>query len=336
MQTQTNPDSEPANPAAALSAALKADMAAVNAQILERMSSPVALIPRMAGYLIGAGGKRIRPLLTLACTAVYGGDMKRAATLAAAVEFIHTATLLHDDVVDESAQRRSQPSANAVFGNKSSVLVGDFLFSRAFQAMVDDGTIEVLRILSDAAAIIAQGEVMQLEITQNLETTFSRYLQVVQAKTAALFAAACQVGPVIAGAGKDAAAAMAEYGLNLGIAFQMADDALDYSGTLASIGKTPGDDFREGKLTAPVLFALEKATPDEQKFWRRVMGGGEQTAADFKTALQILGRTGALEQCLDQAGQFGQKARLALAEAPDHPFRALLDDLVIYAIRRSA
>ena len=322
------------NPLDALAAMLDSDMRAVNAEIVRRMDSPVALIPRLASYLVGSGGKRIRPLMTLAATTIYSGDMKRAHTLAASVEFIHTATLLHDDVVDESTQRRGKDSANLVFGNLASVLVGDFLFSRAFQLMVDDGSLDVLRILSDASAIIAQGEVMQLATTNNLGTTMSEYLDVIRAKTAALFAAACEVGPVVGGADSPAARAMAEYGLNLGIAFQIADDALDYSSTRQKIGKTPGDDFREGKMTAPVLLAIIKASEDERKFWARTIGDKNQSEGDFEKAQDIIRSHDSIKESLDLAGDYGAKARLALAEAPDHPLRALLDELVEYAITR--
>jgi octaprenyl-diphosphate synthase len=327
-------DSEEASPLDKLASMLDTDMRAVNAEIICRMDSPVALIPQLASYLVASGGKRIRPLMTLASTAIYGGDMKRAHTLAAAVEFIHTATLLHDDVVDESTQRRGKDSANLVFGNQASVLVGDFLFSRAFQLMVDDGSIDVLRILSDASAIIAQGEVMQLTTTNNLSTTMGEYLDVIRAKTAALFAAACEVGPVIASADQSAAKAMAEYGLNLGIAFQIADDALDYSGTQEKIGKTPGDDFREGKMTAPVLLSLINANSEEKEFWTRTIDQKNQSGEDFRKAQDIIRTHNGVEQSLALAGDYGAKARLALAEAPDHPFRALLDELVTYTITR--
>lgn len=326
----------PQNPLNALSDLLAADMKAVNAEIIRRMDSPVALIPQLASYLIAAGGKRIRPLMTLASTAIYSGDMKRAHSLAAAVEFIHTATLLHDDVVDESSIRRGRDTANVVFGNQASVLVGDFLFSRAFQLMVDDGSLPVLRILSDASAIIAQGEVMQLAAANNTATTMGEYLEIIRAKTAALFAAACEVGPLVAGADNSAARAMAEYGLNLGIAFQIADDALDYSGTQNKIGKTPGDDFREGKLTAPVILSLMKATEDEKKFWQRTLGDKNQIDADFAQAQSIIQKHDAIQKSLDLANDYGDKARLALAEAPDHPLRALLDELITYSTIRES
>jgi octaprenyl-diphosphate synthase len=332
-QKQTTPDV--ASPLEQLSALLDSEMNAVNAEILRRMDSPVDLIPKLASYLIAAGGKRIRPLLTLACTEIYDGKMTRAHNLASAVEFIHTATLLHDDVVDESEERRGQAAANLVFGNQASVLVGDFLFSRAFQMMTDDGSLDVLRILSDASAIIAQGEVMQLANMGNLETSMTDYIEIIKAKTAALFAAACEVGPVIAGADKDATEAMAEYGLNLGIAFQIADDALDYDAKREALGKAIGDDFREGKMTAPVILALEKATPAEKDFWQRVIEDKNQSADDLKTAQDILAKHDAIKRSLALAETYGGKARMALAEAPDHDLRALLDDLVNYTIHRT-
>jgi octaprenyl-diphosphate synthase len=314
---------------------LAADMTEVNAEIIRRIDSPVALIPKLASYLIASGGKRIRPLMTLASTSIFNGDMKRAHTLATAVEFIHSATLLHDDVVDQSEQRRGQDAANLVFGNQASVLVGDFLFSRAFQLMVDDGSLDVLRILSDASAVIAQGEVLQLATTNNLSTGMGEYLEVIRAKTAALFAAACEVGPVIAGADKAATFAMAEYGLNLGIAFQIADDALDYAADQKTLGKTPGDDFREGKMTAPVIISLMNASEDEKKFWSRCFVDKTQTESDFAQAQSIIKKHDAIKQSLALANDYGKKAQLALAEAPDHKLRALLNDLIPYTINRS-
>ena len=323
-----------ANPLETLSNELDADMRAVNAVIIQRMHSPVSLIPQLATYLIAAGGKRIRPLLTLAGAAIYGADMKRAQGLAASVEFIHTATLLHDDVVDESLERRGKAAANLVFGNQASVLVGDFLFSRAFQLMVDDGSLDVLRILSEASAIIAQGEVMQLAAIGDVGMDVGQYIDVIKAKTASLFAAACEVGPALKGADKNAAKAMAEYGLNLGIAFQIADDALDYAASEEKLGKKIGDDFRESKMTAPVILALEGADKTEKDFWLRVMKDKNQNDGDLGEALKIIERRKAVEGALALAKTYGDKARLALAEAPDHPFRALLDDLVPYAILR--
>ncbi|MCB1532647.1 MAG: polyprenyl synthetase family protein [Alphaproteobacteria bacterium] len=331
---QTKPTSE--NPLEALSSLLETDMKAVNAAIIKHMDSPVALIPQLATYIVAAGGKRIRPLLTLACTSIYGGEMARAHGLSAAVEFIHTATLLHDDVVDESEERRGQKAANLIFGNQASVLVGDFLFSRAFQLMTADGSLGILKILSDASAIIAQGEVMQLATTGNLSTTMDDYIEVIKAKTAALFAAACEVGPVIAGADKSAASAMAEYGLNMGIAFQIADDALDYDADQDALGKTIGDDFREGKMTAPVLFALAQADEEERAFWTRTLVEKNQQDRDLAQAQEILNRHSALKRSLKLAEEYGEKARLALAEAPDHNLRALLDALIPYTIHRGS
>ncbi len=324
------------NPLEQLSRLLASEMKEVNEEIVRRMDSPVSLIPQLATYLIAAGGKRVRPLLTLACAAVYGADMKRAQNLAASVEFIHTATLLHDDVVDESQERRGQTPANLIFGNQASVLVGDFLFSRAFQLMVDDGSLDVLRILSDASAIIAQGEVMQLTTAGNPDTSMDQYMDIIKAKTAALFAASCQVGPVIAETDQYAAGAMAEYGLNLGIAFQIADDALDYSADEAKLGKKTGDDFREGKITAPVILAMEAANDSEKVFWKKVMAEKSHDPADLAKAMEIIMRHKTIEGSLALARTYGQKARLALAEAPDHPFRALLDDLVEYTVSRES
>jgi octaprenyl-diphosphate synthase len=322
------------SPLDTLSRLLEADMKAVNAMILARMESPVPMIRELAGYLIAAGGKRIRPLMTLAATAVYGGDMIRAHRLATAVEFIHTATLLHDDVVDDSAERRGQKSANEVFGNEASVLVGDFLFSRAFQLMVEDGNLHVLKTLSDASAIIAQGEVLQLSIQGNLDTSMDEYLEVIRGKTAALFAAACEVGPLISGADLNAARIMAEYGLNLGIAFQIADDILDYSAKQEKLGKTVGDDFREGKMTAPVILALQKANAEERAFWKRTMEDKEQDDSDLIRAQSLFERHGALKDAHAMARRYAQKAREALAEAPDSPFRATLDALALYTVER--
>ena len=324
------------NPLNKLSELLDQDMKSVNEVILKHMESPVDLIPQLASYLIAAGGKRIRPLLTLACTSVYDGELARAHGLAASVEFIHTATLLHDDVVDESEERRGQQAANLVFGNQASVLVGDFLFSRAFQLMTADGSLEILKLLSNTSAIIAQGEVLQLTTTGDLSTDTDKYIEVVKAKTAALFAAACQVGPMIAGRGKHAAMAMAEYGLNLGIAFQIADDALDYDAKQEELGKTIGDDFREGKMTAPVILALQKADEEERAFWKRVIEDQNQEDGDLQRAQEILNKHNIIQDTLQLAEKYGQEARLALAEAPDHPFRVLLDQLVNYSVHRSS
>lgn len=317
-----------------LQSLLEGEMEAVNEMIIARMDSPVPMIPQLAGYLIAAGGKRIRPLMTLASTALYGGDMVRAHRLATAVEFIHTATLLHDDVVDDSAERRGQKSANVIFGNEASVLVGDFLFSRAFQLMVEDGNLGVLKTLSDASAIIAQGEVLQLATQGNLSTTMDDYLEVIKGKTAALFAAACEVGPLISSDDVNAARIMAEYGMNLGIAFQIADDILDYSASQEKLGKTVGDDFREGKMTAPVLIALANANEEERAFWKRTLEDKDQNDSDLVRAGSIMRRHNSIEKSLELARSYAQKAREALAEAPDSQFRATLDALALYTVDR--
>ncbi|MCB1556727.1 MAG: polyprenyl synthetase family protein [Alphaproteobacteria bacterium] len=333
MQTARRP-SEPDNPLTRLSFLLADDMRQVNALILANMQSDVRMIPQLAGYLIAAGGKRIRPLLTLAATRLYGYEGPRPYALAAAVEFIHTATLLHDDVVDGSEERRGQKAANLIFGNQSSVLVGDFLFSRAFQLMVADGSLDVLRILSHAAAVIAEGEVMQLTTANNLRTTFVEYEQVIQAKTAALFAAACEIGPIVAGTDGDAAASLRDFGMNLGLAFQIVDDVLDYSAAQEKLGKTVGDDFREGKMTAPVLLALENASVEERGFWQRTMGDLDQTPDDLRTAQGILTRHDAIAKGIGLARAYADKARSALHVAPEGPLRELLDDVLTFTVTR--
>ncbi|PJB70038.1 MAG: farnesyltranstransferase [Alphaproteobacteria bacterium CG_4_9_14_3_um_filter_47_13] len=326
------------NPLDRLSTLLRDDMVRVNEKILTHMQADVALIPQLAGYLIASGGKRIRPLLTLAATMLSGGDMNRAYGLAASVEFIHTATLLHDDVVDGSLARRGKDTANLVFGNQASVLVGDFLFSRAFQLMVKDGSLEILRILSDASAIISQGEVKQLATTNNLQTTMNDYIEVISAKTAALFAAACEIGPVIAGQDLSAQIALRDYGLNLGIAFQIADDVLDYNADQKKLGKTIGDDFREGKMTAPILLALENATPPERSFWQRTIGQKQQNDDDLMQAMEILERHNALHKGLEMARTYGKKSVTALHNikggTQNEPLAAALSGLVEFSINR--
>ncbi len=314
---------------------LKDDMDAVNALILEHMQSDVPLIPQLAGYLIAAGGKRIRPLMTLACAALLEGDMTRAHRLACAVEFIHTATLLHDDVVDESDTRRGKDSANIIFGNEASVLVGDFLFSRAFQLMVMDGSLETLKTLSDASAIIAEGEVLQLSTQNNLETTLDDYLSVISGKTAALFAAACEVGPIIAGQPGDIRAALRTYGQALGMAFQITDDILDYSAVQEQLGKTTGDDFREGKMTAPVLYALEKSDSEEQSFWMRTLGHRQQKEEDLAQAQILIQKHNALDSSIALARRYGDEARTALAATPDTQIKTALTALIDFTIDRA-
>ncbi len=318
-----------------LAALLGDDMAQVNGQIVRNMESDVALIPQLAAYLIAAGGKRIRPLLTLSCTRLYGDSGPRPYGLAAAVEFIHTATLLHDDVVDESTERRGKSSANVVFGNQASVLVGDFLFSRAFQLMVADGSLEVLRILSNASAVITEGEVMQLSAANDVTTGMEAYTKIIAAKTAVLFSSACEIGPVIADAGPDAQAAMHDFGHNLGMAFQITDDILDYTGNQASLGKTIGDDFREGKLTAPVILAMQDASGDEHAFWSRTMGERRQTPDDLAQAIAILNRHNAFARGMDMARAYAQKSEQALLQAKDGPLRAALHDVLDFTLNRS-
>jgi len=315
------------------------DLAACNRAIVARMDSPVALIPQLAAHIVAAGGKRLRPLLTLAsarmCGYPGGADGMRHVNLAACVEFIHTATLLHDDVVDESLLRRGLASANAVFGNQASVLVGDFLFARAFQLMVEDGSLRVLAILSRAAATIAEGEVLQL-ITQNdLTTSEARYLEVVQGKTAALFSAACQVGAVVADRPAADEAALAEYGTNLGIAFQLVDDALDYAADQATLGKTVGDDFREGKITFPVLAAYQAGDAAERSFWTRTIERSEQGDDDLDQALALMQSRGAIQATLDRAGAFARAAQTALAGFPDSVHARRLCAVADYTLSRA-
>jgi octaprenyl-diphosphate synthase len=323
----------------ALMALLKPDLEACNRTIVARMDSPVALIPQLAAHIVAAGGKRLRPLLTLACSRLCGypadGVGARHVKLAACVEFIHTATLLHDDVVDESLLRRGLASANAVFGNQASVLVGDFLFARAFQLMVEDGSLSVLAILSRAAATIAEGEVLQLVTQNDLSTSEARYLEVIRGKTAALFAAACEVGGVVADRPENEVAALAEFGMNLGVAFQLVDDALDYAADQALLGKTVGDDFREGKITLPVLAAYEAADADERAFWQRTIEATEQTDADLDHALHLMARRDAIGTTLQRACGFAEAAKSALAAFPDNALRGALLDVADYTVSRA-
>ncbi|MDB5478296.1 MAG: Farnesyltranstransferase [Alphaproteobacteria bacterium] len=324
-----------ASPVDALRTFLGDDIAALNAEILARMESPVPLINQLAAYIIAAGGKRLRPLLTLAVARALGYEGTDHLKLAASVEFIHTATLLHDDVVDESDQRRGQPSANAMFGNQASVLVGDFLFSRAFQLMVETGSLEVLRILSTASAVIAEGEVMQLASTGNLALTRATYFDVIGAKTAALFAAASEVGAVIAKADPAIIAAVNAYGQSLGIAFQIADDVLDYQGSLETMGKNSGDDFREGKITLPVVMALENASSEERAFWERSLVELKQNDFDFSQALNILKKYNCLDASLEIAREHALAAQRALTVLPASAWRDTLKEIALFAVERS-
>ncbi len=342
ISSQTSPhqaaspqaDENAAHPLDRLSLLLGDDMQHVNTMIIKNMHSEVQLIPQLAAYLIAAGGKRIRPLLTLATTRLYGDTGPRPYGLSASVEFIHTATLLHDDVVDESTERRGKSSANIVFGNQASVLVGDFLFSRAFQLMVADGSLDVLRILSTASAVIAEGEVLQLAAANDTATTLDQYKNIIAAKTAALFSAACEIGPVIAKSGAPAQQAMRDFGYHLGMAFQIADDVLDYTADEAKLGKTVGDDFREGKLTAPVLLALQTATEEERVFWTRTMGDLNQTPNDLATAQEILKKHNAIESGLNMARAYAASGIAALENAPPGPLRDALAAIITFAVER--
>lgn len=317
-----------------LAALLGEDLAATNTAIVARMASEVDLIPQLAAHIVAAGGKRLRPLLTLASARLCGYEGDRHVGLAACVEFIHTATLLHDDVVDDSRLRRGLASANAVFGNKASVLVGDFLFARAFELMVDDGSLEVLRILCHASATIAEGEVLQLSTQNDLGTDVERYFRVIDGKTAALFAAACEVGAVVADQPKAISAALATYGRALGMAFQLVDDALDYGADVGELGKTVGDDFREGKLTYPVLLAHADGDATERTFWQRTIEAGEQTEADLAIALECIERHDAIGRTLARAREFVAQAREALTGLPDNALRTAMFDAADYVVAR--
>jgi octaprenyl-diphosphate synthase len=317
-----------------LASLLAVDLAATNAAIIARMASEVELIPQLAAHLVAAGGKRLRPLLTLAAARLCGYRGDRHVRLAACVEFIHTATLLHDDVVDESDLRRGLASANAVFGNKASVLVGDFLFARAFELMVADGSLEVLRILCNASATIAEGEVLQLSTQNDLGTDIPRYFKVIEGKTAALFAAACEVGAVVAQRDEATCAALSAYGAALGMAFQLVDDALDYAADQNELGKTVGDDFREGKLTYPVLVAYADGDEQERLFWQRTIESGDQTDADLKTAFDLIARHDAIGRTIARAQQFALDAKAALSPLPDDPVRGLMMEAADYAVSR--
>lgn len=320
-----------------LAAVLADDMAAVNALIRTRMESRHApRIPEVTAHLIEAGGKRVRPLLTIAAARMLGYGGTHHQLLAATVEFIHTATLLHDDVVDESRQRRGRPTANLLWDNKSSVLVGDYLFARSFQLMTETGSMRVMEILSGASATIAEGEVLQLTAAQDLATTEDVYIQVVRGKTAALFSAATEVGGEIAGATPEQSRALFDYGDALGIAFQIADDILDYSGTTETIGKNVGDDFRERKLTLPVIKAVAAADDEERAFWHRTIEKGDQQDGDLDRALVLLARHGAIDAARRDALDWAGRARAALAALPDGEIRTLLADLADFVVSRVA
>ncbi|MFY2823697.1 polyprenyl synthetase family protein [Ruegeria sp. MALMAid1280] len=314
---------------------LAGEMDAVNELIRTRMASDHApRIPEVTAHLVEAGGKRLRPMLTLAAARLFGYKGDHHVRLAATVEFIHTATLLHDDVVDESAQRRGRPTANLLWDNKSSVLVGDYLFSRSFQLMVETGSLRVLDILANASATIAEGEVLQMTAATDLGTDEAIYLQVVRGKTAALFSAATEVGGVIAGASEEQVKALYDYGDALGIAFQIADDLLDYQGDSKATGKNVGDDFRERKLTLPVIKAVAQATPEEYAFWECTIGRGRQEDGDLDHALSLMGKYGTLDATRADAFGWAAKAKASLDALPDHEIRTLLRDLADYVVSR--
>ncbi|AKR49084.1 MULTISPECIES: polyprenyl synthetase family protein [Acetobacter] len=322
----------------ALADYLASDMLACNQVIVDRMQSPVALIPQLAAHLVAAGGKRLRPLLTLAAARMCGYNNQdgrmRHVEIAACVEFIHTATLLHDDVVDDSQLRRGLASANAIFGNKASVLVGDFLFARSFQILTADASLGVMAILSAASATLAEGEVMQMTTQNDLSTSVDQYLQVIYGKTAALFAAACESGAVIGEATPEQREALRMYGANLGMAFQLVDDALDYAADQATLGKEVGDDFREGKVTLPVLAAYEAGNEEDRIFWRRVIEECDQHPGDLEAALDRIAKTNAIGITLKCAEDYAAKARENLSMFPDDTLKNLLLETASYSASR--
>ncbi len=311
------------------------DMNGVNAVILDRMQSKVALIPELAGHLIAGGGKRMRPMLTLACANLLGYSGTRHHKLAAAVEFIHTATLLHDDVVDGSGLRRGKQTANLIWGNPATVLVGDFLFSRAFELMVEDGSLKVLKILSSASSVIAEGEVEQLTAQRRLETDEEQYLAIVSAKTAALFAAACRVSPVVAEAGEDCELALESFGKNLGIAFQLVDDVIDYASDVEVMGKGVGDDFRDGKMTLPLILAYARGDEADRAFWRAAISGKRVSDDDLAHATRLMRSADALSDTIERARHYGRRAVDALAGFPGGKAKSALTQAVEFAIARA-
>jgi octaprenyl-diphosphate synthase len=319
-----------------LAALAAVDMVGVDALILSRMQSPVSVIPALADHLIEAGGKRLRPLLTVTAARLAGARDDTALKLAAAVEFIHTATLLHDDVVDGSDLRRGKVAAHLIWGAPSSVLVGDFLFARAFELMVETGSMRAMEILARAARVIAEGEVLQLSRAHDVNLSQETYLEIISAKTAELFAAAAEAGAVSAGASPDRCRSLRKYGEGLGIAFQLVDDALDYSGDSAGLGKNPGDDFREGKATLPLLLVMARSGPSEREFWIRTVDRREQTDADFTRTCELMRATGALQSTLDLAADYALSAKAALADFGANPWRPALEDLADFAVARRA
>jgi octaprenyl-diphosphate synthase len=320
---------------ASLSGLAAPDLERVNQVILSRTGSDVAMIPEVANHLISSGGKRLRPMLTLAMAGLCGYRGEGHVKLAASVEFMHTATLLHDDVVDQSDMRRGKAAARMLWGNPASVLVGDFLLGQAFRMMVEVGSLPCLDVLSTAATVIAEGEVMQLAAAKNMQTSEDEYLDVIRAKTAALFAAACEVGPILASRAKAEIAACRSYGSNLGIAFQLIDDALDYGGTSAKLGKNVGDDFREGKITLPVVLSFRRGSEAERDFWRRTLERSEIEEGDLETALSTMRRHRALEDTIERARHYGAMARDALELFPASPWKKALLEAVDFCVSRA-
>ena len=312
------------------------DMAGVDALIIDRMQSPVSVIPALADHLINAGGKRLRPLLTVAAARVAGNAGPAALRLAAAVEFIHTATLLHDDVVDSSQLRRGKVAAHLIWGAPSSVLVGDFLFARAFELMVESKVFAALEILARASRVIAEGEVLQLTRAHDLGLSQETYLEIISAKTAELFAAAAEAGAISTGASETKSQALRDYGRNLGLAFQLADDALDYGGVTETLGKNAGDDFREGKATLPLILAIARSNPQETQFWQRAIRPADQTEEDFQRARALVIDTGALTSTLELAADYAGAAKRALTIFPETDWREALETLADFAVSRRA
>ena len=311
-------------------------MARVDVLIVERMQSDVPVIPLLAEHLVQAGGKRLRPLLTLAAARAVGGSIEAPLRLAAAVEFIHTATLLHDDVVDGSKLRRGKVAAHLIWGAPSSVLVGDFLFARAFELMVETGQMRALAVLARASGVISEGEVLQLTRAHDLNLDQDTYLQIIRAKTAELFAAAAESGAIGAGATEPQVEALRDYGLNLGLAFQLADDALDYSGETGALGKNAGDDFAEGKVTLPLLLAIQRTRGREDAFWTRAIEQGQRADDDFARARELVIGSGALVATLEAAGAYADTAKASLATLPDSDWTQALASLADFAVSRAA
>lgn len=312
----------------------KSGMQRVNQLILSKAGSDVEMIPEVANHLISSGGKRLRPMLTLAAAELCGYVGENHIRLAASVEFMHTATLLHDDVVDESAMRRGKSTARMIWGNQASVLVGDFLLGQAFKMMVDAGSMDALDVLATAATVIAEGEVMQLSAAKNMETTEDDYLAVIRAKTAALFAAAAEVGPIVAGESKAVRNALKSYGMNLGLAFQLVDDVLDYGGTTADLGKNTGDDFREGKITLPVILAYRRGSAEERAFWKHAIEEGQSSDENLAIAMGLIKKYGSLADTITRARHYGTIARDALAPLPDTPLKDALLEVIDFCIER--